>query len=329
MAKNHYEEIDILKGIAIAMVILGHAVIRYPINLHEVAWTKAVYDWVETMHMPLFFLISGYCYSFRGAYRPFLKKKIQRILIPYVVFNLIDCVPRAALSFLVNRPKSITESITSILFYGGEYWFLYALFAFFVLFPLVSPYVKSIKARLILVFVALLLKFVPNLPQIFIVYRMAYHFFYFAVGFALKEVFQIDVASSWVENHKFPSAVLAGMIVIAQVFLIPVYVSDYNQVYGVSLALIGIVLCYVMTVLIKLPFIRNLFCEFGKYSLQLYLLNGFMLVLSRQFVVGILGISKPAVILAVNMFFDLLVSYWIIKYVFARAKLISVLSGMA
>lgn len=57
--KKHYVEIDVLKGIAIAMVVLGHAVIRYPINLHEVAWKKAIYDWVETMHMPLFFMVSG------------------------------------------------------------------------------------------------------------------------------------------------------------------------------------------------------------------------------------------------------------------------------
>lgn len=328
MVKKYYEEIDILKGIAIAMVILGHAVIRYPINLHEVAWTKLVYDWVETMHMPLFFLISGYCFSFHGDYWPFLKKKIQRILIPYVVFNLIDCVPRATLSFLVNRPKSIGESIESIFLYGGEYWFLYALFAFFVVFPLICPYVKSTKAKCVFVFAALLLKFVPGLPKVFILYRMAYHFFYFATGFALKDVFQIETTSNWVENHKLTSAVLVIMIVIGQVILIPVYVSDYNQVYGVLLALIGVVLCYIMTVLINLPFVRNLFREFGKYSLQLYLLNGFMLVFSRQFVVGILGISEPFVILTVNMFFDLLVSYWIIKYVFARVKLLSVLSGM-
>lgn len=70
--KKHYVEIDVLKGIAIAMVILGHAVIRYPINLHEVAWTKAIYDWVETMHMPLFFMVSGFCYRYTGNYRIYI-----------------------------------------------------------------------------------------------------------------------------------------------------------------------------------------------------------------------------------------------------------------
>ena len=70
--KKHYVEIDVLKGIAIAMVILGHAVIRYPINLYEVAWTKAIYDWVETMHMPLFFMVSGFCYRYTGNYRIYI-----------------------------------------------------------------------------------------------------------------------------------------------------------------------------------------------------------------------------------------------------------------
>lgn len=121
-----------------AMVILGHAVIRYPINLHEVAWTKAIYDWVETMHMPLFFMVSGFCYRYTGNYRIYINKKIQRILIPYVIFNLIDCVPRALLGILVNRPRPIGESIVSMLLYGGEYWFLYVLMSIFLVFPLIE-----------------------------------------------------------------------------------------------------------------------------------------------------------------------------------------------
>lgn len=39
---KHYREIDILRGIAIIMVFLGHAVIVYPINLENVAWAE---DW--------------------------------------------------------------------------------------------------------------------------------------------------------------------------------------------------------------------------------------------------------------------------------------------
>lgn len=33
---KHYKSIDILRGIAITLVILGHAIIVFPINLHDV-----------------------------------------------------------------------------------------------------------------------------------------------------------------------------------------------------------------------------------------------------------------------------------------------------
>ncbi len=42
MSKKYYEEIDILKGIAITLVVLGHSVIVYPINLHDIFWCKLV-----------------------------------------------------------------------------------------------------------------------------------------------------------------------------------------------------------------------------------------------------------------------------------------------
>lgn len=328
MSKKYFEEVDILKGIAIAMVILGHAVIRYPVNLHEVGWTKAIYDWVETMHMPLFFLVSGFCFSYQGNYAEFIVKKVKRILIPYIAFNLIDCVPRAALSFLVNRPKSIGESIYSIIFLGGEYWFLYVLFFIFVIFPFISCFVKKTKAKWILVLVCAALKFVPDLPEYFLIYRLVYHLFYFVVGFAMKDVFSVSRTSEWIKVHKPVSIVWLLLICICQIFLIPLYVTDYNQILGIFLAGIGIIFCYLLTVLVKERHIRNLFCEFGKYSLQLYLLNGFMLVFSRTLVVNVVGITNPMVILSVNMFFDLFVSYLIIKYVIARTKVLSKISGI-
>ena len=51
---KHYREIDILRGIAIIMVFLGHAVIVYPINLENVAWCRGLVAFISAVHMPLF-----------------------------------------------------------------------------------------------------------------------------------------------------------------------------------------------------------------------------------------------------------------------------------
>lgn len=44
---KHYREIDILRGIAIIMVFLGHAVIVYPINLENVAWCRGLVAFIS------------------------------------------------------------------------------------------------------------------------------------------------------------------------------------------------------------------------------------------------------------------------------------------
>ena len=69
--KTYYPEIDSLKGIAIFLVVLGHSIILYPVNLHGVLWSSKLFEWVESVHMPLFFLVSGFCFlsSRRGPKR--------------------------------------------------------------------------------------------------------------------------------------------------------------------------------------------------------------------------------------------------------------------
>ena len=65
--KHRIDEIDYLRGLAAFLVVLGHSIIVFPINLHDIYWRKYVYDLISTFHMPLFFVISGFCYSIRGG----------------------------------------------------------------------------------------------------------------------------------------------------------------------------------------------------------------------------------------------------------------------
>ena len=108
---KHYREIDILRGIAIIMVFLGHAVIVYPINLENVAWCRGLVAFISAVHMPLFFVVAGFCFHQKNTYGDMVQKKIQRLLIPYTAFNLMDMCCRLAFSKLVNRPCGIRESL--------------------------------------------------------------------------------------------------------------------------------------------------------------------------------------------------------------------------
>ena len=53
------EKVDILRGIAAVLMVLGHSFIVYPINISEVPWCAAVSHFIYTFHMELFFILAG------------------------------------------------------------------------------------------------------------------------------------------------------------------------------------------------------------------------------------------------------------------------------
>ncbi len=67
---------DVAKGIAMLMVILGHIGVGI------------VGTYFYTFHLPLFFVVTGYFWK-EEAFGTFLKKKALGILVPYVFFALL------------------------------------------------------------------------------------------------------------------------------------------------------------------------------------------------------------------------------------------------
>lgn len=63
--KTYYQEIDIVKGIAILLVILGHSFCSHPLNLAEKL--PLLGEVVRSFQMPLFFVASGFLFSTRGG----------------------------------------------------------------------------------------------------------------------------------------------------------------------------------------------------------------------------------------------------------------------
>jgi fucose 4-O-acetylase-like acetyltransferase len=72
------DTIDIMKGIGIISVVLGHCGLLPPKIIH----------FIYSFHMPLFFIIAGYFYKERGVVAS-LQKDAKRLLFPYVVFATI------------------------------------------------------------------------------------------------------------------------------------------------------------------------------------------------------------------------------------------------
>ena len=80
--KQRIQWIDVAKGLAILIVVLGHCIgnLTDPVNKIILAF-----------HMPLFFFLSGYCVKVSEIkFLPFLKKKAIALLVPQITLGTIS-----------------------------------------------------------------------------------------------------------------------------------------------------------------------------------------------------------------------------------------------
>lgn len=114
--------IDIAKGIGILLVILGHGLLSP--SLHY-----AVYSF----HMPLFFVLSGYCFSERQNW----KRDFHSLILPFVLTVIICSVlylcagkfeEVSSRLFSLFLPRGFQSSFFTIDCSSGPVWFLVALF---------------------------------------------------------------------------------------------------------------------------------------------------------------------------------------------------------
>ena len=316
-ARRHYREIDSLKGFAIFLVVLGHAIIYFPIDLHQIPWCEILFKMLSGVHMPLFFTISGFCFSYRGGYGDFLFKKFKRILLPYFLFNLLDLVPRAMLPQLVNRPQSMMESVVDILLYGGAYWFLFTLFIIFAFYPLIYKWQAKSKGRQVVTAVlCLLLAIVRIRTEVLTLHLISGYLFYFNLGVLLK------LNDIRIFEYKLPKGGKLWPIGVTVLWLLLLF-SPWASQLEVFVSLLGVIVCYYLA---RLELFNDIFERFGKFSLQLYLLNGFLLVISRTIICRIS--ADPTAIIGFNMLVDFILAYLAIKYICNRFKFIRVMMGM-
>lgn len=93
--KYHFQHIDIIKGFAIILVVLGH-IIQF--SLINGGGQHAVYQWIYQFHMQVFFFVSGFLlsgFSLKETVMYNVSKftgKLMRICLPYITWSLLICL---------------------------------------------------------------------------------------------------------------------------------------------------------------------------------------------------------------------------------------------
>ena len=311
------EEIDALKGFAMFLVVLGHSIIVYPINLHENNFFNNLYEFISTFHLPLFFIISGYCFSYKDSYKQYITKKIKRILIPYLIFSLLNILLRTLAPSLVNKSDDFVTLLMNVIFNGGEYWFLYTLFIIFLFYPLLYKINRNKVIAIILEILLLIASLLNVKVNMFCITSLLKYLFYFNRGVLIK-IYKKDIF----ENNK-NNVLYTLVIFIILIFVFLLYRKYTFNYLETICAILGILFSYLLS---GFEYFVRTFKSFGNNSLQIHLCNGYSLVVSRTIICNFT--YNPFIIVLFNLFVDYIVVQFVIEYIVKRSKALSFLMGI-
>ena len=143
--REHY--IDVAKGVAMLLVIIGHITI-IP------SW---LYAWINSFHMPLFFFLSGMVYNpyKYDKFKDFFKAKFKGLIIPYFFLCLIIifwarimCNPDGFYNLqTLEQFIGIFVSFRKSNFYASLWFFVALFFGELLMYPIVKIIGKKFESE--------------------------------------------------------------------------------------------------------------------------------------------------------------------------------------
>lgn len=161
--------IDTAKGILILFLLYGHSTLYTRMLGYEddsmSLWGKFI-PWYNAFFMPAFFIITGFCSTYKYEFKEYLWKNIKTLLIPAVVIvttyhYINDLLLHNSLSF---------QHLTDLRFWIFDKgpWFIFALFWCKILYWFL--YKLSLKKRIVLIafiyFLGLALAHIRIIPNV-------------------------------------------------------------------------------------------------------------------------------------------------------------------
>lgn len=199
-------ELDVAKGMAIFLVVVGHIVARA--DVPGAYWYTELRNLIYAFHMPLFMVLSGMALGLSwkpranwGAVASLVQTRLKQLLLPYVVMGVVIVVGKLVASrytSIDNPPDSLVQGVTAVLLYpmrspAGFLWYIHVLAFYF----LVLPWLMQRWARLAPL-VLLVLGMAAQLtewPQFFNIAAMAEYLPFFSAGILMGQHWRRLVAA--------------------------------------------------------------------------------------------------------------------------------------
>lgn len=274
--KNRQLHFDLLKGVAILLVILGHV---FSLTTSPYYGKSLIMNILISIHMPIFIVIAGYFsnkkldLSYKGIIA-YWKSKCIRLLLPLFFLPILFHWMREGFSF----PYRI---------YVLEYWFTPALFVLFgILYffrVLASIVMRGRKENLILLLSVVVMYVTMNYLVdkqwigTFYPTHIQWLYPYMVLGYLMGRHNRIE---HWIKDERLSALAFAGYIALLW--------AEYEGskiLGGVPLTLLGLIFCYSTAYkytenreLTNKDWITKGLIYCGQLSLPIYLTHYFFLI---------------------------------------------------
>lgn len=272
--KYNYKYIDLIKLIACLLVVFYHfsSSLLAANLINESPFYNFFVQTVNTFHVPLFFVCSGFLYQNSNrvhnlkSWKSNIIRKFIDLGVPYFTFSTITFLLKTIFESSVNTP---IKGYWNILFLNptSPYWYLYTLFFIF----LITPCFKSKKGALLLLLFSFCLKTfnifisVNNIEVPYMITSVSGNLIWFSLGVAFF-FFSEDIKKIKI---KFSAALFVLALIISVIF----YHSENSS--AILKFIIG--LTYVLSIYSGTLYcnnkIPNYISKVKEYTMPVYLMH--------------------------------------------------------
>jgi len=268
--------LDNFKFILIAVVVIGHSI--EPI-LARFEWLKVIYTFIYLFHMPMFAYASGVV-STKVLDNRAISSIVQKLIIPYISLEIIYSVFDF---YLFSRG---TLNISPLV----PYWILWYLFSL-VLWRLLLPFFNQFKFPVVLALIAGLACGINTLD-----YNLSFSRTFVFLPFFLIGHYHHSTIVKILDNYKFRTHVGAAFIsclFVALWFISEIVNINFGWLYGsrsysslntswelgvlYRSSMYALAFILGLVILALTPRVSNAFTRYGKDSLYIYVLHGFVM----------------------------------------------------
>ena len=188
-AKRRLFLVDVWIAISLLFVILGHCSVAF-----APAWYEKLKAWIYSFHMGAFFFISGFLMHYTrkpmknfSDYLLLIGDKFRKFALPFVILGiLLSLIPLAQHHF---SAKAMRTALNLLYRPTASYviflWFIYVLFEFYLIAPLISRAYNPIIILFLTAAIGLSLIHVSN--NLFAIHLFSRHFIFLLLGIIAAE----------------------------------------------------------------------------------------------------------------------------------------------